>query len=61
MVKRAAKMGRPAFPKGKAKSVQFAVRVEPSLHEKLKAAAGRDGKGVATWVRDTVARLLGSE
>jgi predicted HicB family RNase H-like nuclease len=59
--KKTTKMGRPRFPAGKTKSIQFAVRVEPALYEKMQAAARREGKGVATWVHDTVVRLLGNE
>jgi predicted HicB family RNase H-like nuclease len=59
--KKTSKMGRPRFPAGKAKSIQIAVRIEPVLYEKMQAAARREGKGVATWLRDTVARLLGSK
>ncbi|MCL5280494.1 MAG: hypothetical protein M1376_11370 [Planctomycetes bacterium] len=55
------RMGRPCFPAGKAKSIQFAVRVEPALYDKMRAAARREGKGLATWARDTLEELLRSD
>lgn len=53
--------GRPFLPKDKARSVQLVFRVEPALHKKILKAAKREGKPLATWVRDTLTELLRSE
>jgi predicted HicB family RNase H-like nuclease len=55
------RMGRPPFPEGKAKSEQIVFRAEPGLCEQIRAAAKREGKGLATWIRDTLAQLLKGE
>ena len=55
------RMGRPPFPKGKAKSTQLVFRVEPALHKKILKAAKQEGKPLAVWVRDTLSELLRSE
>lgn len=52
------RMGRPPLPKGKAKSTQLLFRVQPALHKKILKTAKREGKPLATWVRDTLAELL---
>jgi predicted HicB family RNase H-like nuclease len=61
MSKQKTRMGRPRFPKGKAKSAQHLIRFEPALYEKMQAAARREGKPLATWIRDTLKTVLGSQ
>jgi predicted HicB family RNase H-like nuclease len=56
-----ARMGRPPLPEGKARTVQIIFRAEPSLYESIAAAARREGKPVATWIRDVLATLLRSK
>ena len=53
------RMGRPPFPKGEAKSVQLVFRVRPVLYRKLRAAARRQGKPLAAWIRETLDRCVG--
>ena len=55
------RMGRPPLPKGVGKTEQVVFRVEPSLCEEMRAAAKREGKGLATWIRETVAERLRSQ
>lgn len=52
------RMGRPPFPKGQAKNKVVLVRLTPALHKTMSQAANREGKHLATWMRDTLAELL---
>ena len=51
-------VGRPRFPEGQAKSEQIVFRAEPGLCEKMRAAAKRENKPLAPWIRDTLKALL---
>jgi predicted HicB family RNase H-like nuclease len=55
------RMGRPRFPAGKAKTKPVFVRLTPALYEAWSEAAKREGKPLATWMRDTLAQLLKGE
>ncbi len=59
--RKSSRMGRPPFPRGKAKSTQLVFRVEPALHKEILKAAKRERKTLAGWVRDTLAELLRSK
>lgn len=53
--------GRKPLPEGQAKSRKVFFRAEPPFYDRLKAAADRTGKPLATWIHDTLEALLGSD
>jgi hypothetical protein len=55
------RMGRPRFPRGRAKSARIGVRLEPGLYQTLLVVAKRAGKPLATWIRDVLARAAEQE
>jgi predicted HicB family RNase H-like nuclease len=55
------RMGRPRFPAGKAKTKPVLVRLTPAWHKVITEAARREGKPLATWIRDTLTEILRSQ
>lgn len=59
--KKKIRMGRPPMPAGQAKTVKVFFRAEPTLFEKLEAAAQRAGQPIGTWIHDQLKALVGGQ
>lgn len=55
------KMGRPAFPAGKASTKPVLVRLTPALYKAMSVAAKRAGKTLTGWIRDAATERLNQE
>jgi len=51
-------MGRPPLPKDQLKSVKVFFRATPAFHKALLKAAKRQGKPLATYISDTLAKIV---
>lgn len=56
--KKPRRVGRPSFPKGKAKSEVMKMRVLPSEKEIYERQAKAQNKDLSTWVRETLNRCV---
>ena len=56
--KKARPVGRPSFPRGKAKSEIVKMRVLPSEKVIYEREAKAHGKDLSTWVRETLNRSV---
>ena len=54
-------MGRPPLPKAQVKDTLIVIRLTPTFHKALCAAAKGAGKCVTHYVRDTLAEKLKQE
>lgn len=61
MKQKKAKMGRPAFPAGKACTKPVLVRLTPALHKAMSLAAKQAGKTLTGWIRDAAIERLNRE
>jgi hypothetical protein len=48
------KLGRPAFPKGKARGKHLSLRLRPDEQREVEAAVTRSGKSKSDWLRDVL-------